>query len=150
MSGILASAQTSDVDTGTAKRTILQITAASNHRVTVKEISVSFQGTVNASEPILVQTLRQSDAGTGGDSLTPKKMNEADDETLQTTALEQIDSSEPTGTDEVLGEMVHPQGGYTWQAPFGGEIVVKGGDRLGVAVTSDEDIKAKARMIFEE
>jgi hypothetical protein len=49
-----------------------------------------------------------------------------------------------------MGEEVHPQCGYTWQAPFGGELVIKGGDRLGISVTAGADVNAKARMIFEE
>lgn len=150
MSGVLASVQTAEITTGVTKKTVLQLVAASNHRDKVKEISVSFKGTSGSATPVLVQVLRQSDAGTGGDALTPKKFNEGDDETLQTTALKDIDGGEPTGTDEVMGEEVHPQGGWTWQAPFGGEIIVKGGTRLGIAVTAAESQTVKARMVFEE
>lgn len=148
MAGILAVAQTAEVTSGVAKKTILQLVAAANHRVKVKEISVSFKGTSGSATPVLVQVLRQSDAGTMS-SLTPKKFNEADDETLQTTA-QHTASSEPTGTDEVMGEEIHPQGGWTWQAPFGGEIIVPGGDRLGIAVTAAESQTVKARAVFEE
>lgn len=148
MAGIKAVAQTGEIATGTAKKTLLQIVAASNHRTLVKEISVSFKGTANTAAPILVQVLRQTSAGTMT-AFTPQKMNEADDETLQTTAQHSA-TVEPDGTSEVMGEEVHPQGGYTWQAPFGGEIVIKGGARLGIAVTAGADVTAKARIIFEE
>ena len=148
MAGVLATAQTAEISTGTAKKTLLQLIAAANQRVKVKEISVSFKGTSSTAAPILVQVLRQSDAGTVS-SLTPQKMNEADDETLQTTAGHTA-TVEPTGTTEILGEEVHPQGGYTWQAPFGGEVIVKGGARLGIAVTAGADVSAKARVVFEE
>lgn len=150
MAGLLAAAQTAEITSGTSKKTILQVIAASNHRVKVKELSVSFKGTSGSATPVLVQVLRQSDAGTGGDALTPQKFNESDQETLQTTALKDIDSSEPTGTDEVMGEEVHPQGGWTWQAPFGGEIIIEGGNRLGIAVTAAESQTVKARAVFEE
>jgi hypothetical protein len=148
MAGVKAVAQTAEIATGTAKKTLLQLVAASNHRALVKEISVSFKGTSNTAAPILVQVLRQTDAGTMT-SLTPAKLNTADDETLQTTA-QHTATAEPTGTSEVMGEEVHPQGGYTWQAPFGGEIVVPGGGRIGIAVTAGADVSAKARIIFEE
>ncbi len=150
MAGILVSAQTAEVATTTSKKTLLQVLAAANHRVKVKEISISFDGISSVAAPIIVQVLRQTDAGTGGDSLTLQKMNESDQETLQTTALKDIDGGEPTGANEVLGEEVHPQGGYTWQAPFGGEIIIEGGDRLGVAVTAAVGVNAKIRMIVEE
>lgn len=148
MAGILASAQTGEVASGTSKKTIFQLVAAANHRVKIKEISVSFKGTSGSSTPVLVQVLRQSTAGTMS-ALMPKKFNEADDETLQTTG-QHTATVEPTGADEVMGEEIHPQGGWTWQAPFGGEIVVKGGDRLGIAVTAAESHTVKARAVFEE
>jgi hypothetical protein len=150
MAGILASVQTAEITSGVAKKTVLQLVAAANHRVKVKEISVSFKGTSGSATPVLVQVLRQSDAGTGGDALTAKEFDESIDETIQTTALKDIDGSEPTGTDEIMGEEIHPQGGWTWQAPFGGEIPVGGGNRLGIAVTAAESQTVKARMVFEE
>lgn len=148
MAGIRAVAQTAEVATGTAAKTLLQVVAVANHRVEVKEISVSFDGVSNTAQPIKVQVCRQSDAGTMS-ALTPRKLNESDDETIQTTAHHTA-TAEPTTGDEVLGEQVHPQGGYTWQAPFDGAITIKGGNRLGVIVTAAADVNAKARIVFEE
>ncbi|MFQ5410227.1 MAG: hypothetical protein ACE5FI_17590 [Anaerolineales bacterium] len=148
MAGILAVAQTAEVATGTAKKTLMQLVAAANHRVLIKEISISFDGTSNTAAPIIVQVLRQTTAGTMS-ALTPVAIDEAIDETLQTTA-QHTATVEPTGAIEVMGEQVHPQGGYTWQAPFGGEIVVIGGNRLGIAVTAGADVNAKVRVVFEE
>lgn len=148
MAGILATAQTPEITTGTGKITLLQLVAPANQRLRVKEISVSFKGVVNTDAPILVQVLRQTTAGTMT-ALTPQKMNENDGETLQATA-QHTASSEPTGSTEVMGEEVHPQGGFLWQAPFGGELIVKGGNRVGIAVTAGASTSAKARMIFEE
>ncbi len=148
MAGILAVAQTAEIATGTAKKTLLQLVAATNTRVKVKEISVSFKGIVSTDAPILVQVLRQTDAGTAS-ALTPRNMNEHDDETLQTTA-QHTATAEPTGAVEIMGEEVHPQGGFTWQAPFGGEITIIGGNRIGIAVTAGVGVSAKARIVFEE
>lgn len=150
MAGIRAVAQTAEVATGTSAKTILQLVAAANHRVVIKEWSVSFDGTSNTGDPIQVKLVRQSDAGTGGDALTPTKMDLDGDETLQTTAQKDVDGGEPTGSTVVSAEQVHPQGGYTWQAPFGGDIVVNGGDRLGIVVTAGADVNALARFVFEE
>ena len=150
MSGIRAVAQTAEVATGTSIKTIMQLSAAANHRVHVKEISISFDGISNTAAPILVQVIRQTDAGTMS-ALTINKVSESDQETLQTTATHTA-TAEPTGaaTTSVLSEQVHPQAGYTWQAPFGGDIVIEGGDRLGIAVTAGADVNAVARFIFEE
>jgi len=148
MAGVKAVAQTAAIATGTSKKTLVQIIAAANHRALVKEISISFDGVSNTAVPILVEVARQSDAGTMS-VLTPAKLNVDDSETLQTTATHTA-SAEPTEADVVMAENVHPQGGYTWQAPFGGEIVISGGDRLGVAVTADAGVNAVARIAFEE
>jgi len=148
MAGIRAVAVTGEVATGTSQKTLLQIVAASNHRVLISEIAISFRGTSNTAEPIEVEIARQTTAGTMS-ALTPEKMNESDQETLQTTA-QHTATVEPTTGNTVLRENVHPQGGYTWQAPFGGELVVEGGNRLGVMVTAGADVNATTRAIFEE
>lgn len=151
MSGVKFAVQTSEFTTGTVKLTVLQILAAANHRCTVKEWGVSFDGVSNTDAPILVGVERQSDGGTGGDVITGKKMNDADDEVIQTTALENIDASTaPTTTHELVGEQVHPQAGYTWQAPYGNEIIVEAGGRLAIVVTAGVAVNVKAHFICEE
>lgn len=148
MAGVSFAAVTPEIATGTSLITLLQIVAAANQRVKVRELSVSFTGVTNTSLPILVKIVRQTTAGTMS-ALTPKKWNESDGETLQTTAQSSA-TSEPTTTDVIMAEEVHPQGGYTWQAPFGGEITVKGGNRLGISVTAAASVNAVARVVGEE
>ena len=148
MAGILIAAITAKIATGTAVKTLLQIVAAANHRVLLSEISISFDGVTNTAVPILVQVVRQSTAGTMS-ALTLNKIDEDVSETLQTTALHTA-TVEPTTGVEVMAEQVHPQAGYTWQAPFGKVIVINGGDRLGLLVTAAADVNALARMYIEE
>ena len=148
MAGIKAFAQTGEVATGTSKKTILQIVAASNHRVLVKEFQISFKGVTNTDAPILVEVTRQSDAGTMS-SLTLVKADESTDETLQTTA-QHTATVEPTETAVVKSFEVHPQGSYTWQATFGDELMVKGGTRLAIAVTAGVTVNCVASMYIEE
>ncbi len=135
-------------DTGTTRKTLVQIEAAANHRVLVHEIAVSFQGVVVTDAPNEVSILRQSSAGTM-DPLTLAKHDDGYDETLQTTGLQNA-SAEPTEGSGIITQFVHPQAGYTWQAPFGKELVVKGGTRLGVEVFAGVDYKALVRMFCEE
>ena len=131
---------------------VLQLLAAANHRVLVKEFSISFQGISNTAAPILVEVERHLDAGDDGDALTLAKLNSADDETLQASAQENLDGTSPPSISGValFSELVHPQGGFNWQAPFGGEIVVPGGGRLGILVTAGAAVDCVARMVAEE
>jgi hypothetical protein len=139
---------TGQVTTGTSAKTIIQIVAAANHKVKIDEISISFNGVSNTAEPIKVDVLRQSTAGTMS-SLTLVKDPDDWGETIQTTA-QHTATAEPTAGDVLMSEHVHPQQGYTWQAPFGREIVVGGGDRIGVRVTAAASVSAIARVSGEE
>ena len=151
MAGLRWVAQTTKIPTGTSRKTLLQILAPANQRLKIDEIDVSFEGVNNVAVPILVEIFRQTNAGDGGDVITAKKMDPGYDEAIQTTVLEDLDGSfQPGDGDEVQGEMVHAQGGYTWQAGFGKEIIVPGGGRLGLIVTAGAGVNAKARFYGEE
>ena len=130
-------------------RTVLQLVAASNHRVKVPEWGVSFDGASNTAVPVLVELVRQSSAGSGSGAITLSKADESTDETLQTTSIDGC-TSEPTGTEVVHAELVHPQAGYTWQSQFGGELLIKGGTRLGIRCTAPAGVNVKARFTLEE
>jgi len=147
--GIAAKATDEDLAAATAE-TVLQLVAAANHRVLVVEWGISFDGTVNTNEPVTVELLLQTNAGTSS-SLTVQKMNEGDNETLQTTALQDF-AAEPTGTTIVAPPvLVHPQGGYTWQAGgFVLPIPIIGGSRLGMRCTAPDAVNCRPYMIFEE
>src|SRR5439155_3379962 len=105
-------------------------------------------GISNTATPILVQVMRQPTAGTMS-SLTPVKDPDDTDETLQTTA-QHTATAEPTASDVLFREEVHPQTGYTWQAPFGRQIKIGGGDRLGIEVLAGADVSATVRVCGEE
>jgi hypothetical protein len=149
MAGLKWVAQTAEIATGVTKITLLQVLAPTNQRLLAKEISISFDGTLNTNAPIIVEVLRQSTAGTAGTVHTLVKLNSAA-ETIQTTALRNISGTQPTDTAEVMGENVHPQGGFTWQSRFGDDIEIAGGTRLGIAVTAAVSVNAKVRMVVEE
>ena len=135
--------------TTTSTKTLAQVVAATNQRVKVKEISISFQGTNVTAAPIEVDILRQTTAGTMSAN-TPSKVNSSDSETLQTTAQENA-TAEPTAGAVLYTEFVHPQTGFLWQAPFGGEFIVPGGTRLGVrVVTPGASVNFACRMVCEE
>jgi hypothetical protein len=150
MAGVRFKARTDPIATGTSAKTLLQLVAAGNHGILIEEISVSFRGTSNTAEPIRVDVLRQTSAGTmGTSSSTIVKDPDDSDETLQTTRQDTA-SAEPTAGDILLSEAVHPQQGYTWTFPFHARLKVGGGDRLGIRVTAAADVNAMVRVTGEE
>ena len=115
MAGLLLHAVTGQVPTGTALKTILQVKAPQNQRLIVKEWSVSFEGTSNTAAPIQVDLVHQNTAGTMGGSITPKKNNWGDNETIQSSAqtgnTSGTNGAEPTAVETLMSELVHPQTG---------------------------------------
>jgi len=138
----------SDVATGTAVKTLLQVVAAANHAIKITEYGISFNGVNNTHEPILVELLRQTTAGTMS-ALTPVKADDSGADTFDTTA-QHTATAEPTGGDVIRSHYVHPQTGLV--VPVGDEapIVVGAGDRVGLRVTAANDVKAAPHICFEE
>lgn len=128
-------------------KTVAQIVAASNHRVLIPEFEVSFDGTTNTAVPVLVELVKQSDAGTSS-ALTPVKIGDWQ-ETMQTTARHTA-TAEPTTTDVIKSFLVHPQQGEAWQAPFGAPLPVPGGTRLGWRITAPAVVNVRVNVLFEE
>lgn len=149
MSGVRFSVNSGNIATGTpGPTTMLQVVAAANHRVKVNEIGVSFEGIDPEGQPILVEILRQTTAGTSS-AATPVKINPADDETLQVTAIKAA-TVEPTAGDVLDMMLIHPQTGRDWQAVFAGEFIVPGGTRLGVRVSAAASVNGVATIKGEE
>jgi hypothetical protein len=128
MSRVKFRAATGQVSTTTGLRTILQLVAAANHRLSNVFFSISFEGISSTDPPIEVRVLRQTTAGTMS-ALTPIKDESTDDETLQVTA-QHTATVEPTAGDVLYRQFVHPQNGARELGPF----TVPGGTRLGLDV----------------
>lgn len=145
-------AVTAPITTGTTIKTLLQLVAAANHAVKIDEISISFNGASNIAVPILVEVIVQTSAGTMS-ALTLRKDPSDWGETIQTTGLHTA-TAEPTDSGAVLlSEHVHPQQGWTWQAPFGREIKIAAAGaagRLGIRVTAAASVSAIVRVAGEE
>jgi len=148
MAGVKFCATTAEIATGTSAKTVLQLVAASNHRVLISRLGIYFDGTSATAEPIQVRILRQTTAGTMS-SLALVKLNSADDETLQTTA-QHTATVEPTAGDVLSVAEVHPQGGYEVIFPQGWEIIMPGGTRLGVEVTAPAAVNTRVVAWGEE
>ena len=95
MSAVRWTVNTGNVATTLSRRTMLQVTAAANHRLKVTTVGIFFEGVSNTAKPIDVRILRQTDAGTPVATPTVQKLNPGDGETLQVSAGADY-SAEPT------------------------------------------------------
>jgi hypothetical protein len=132
---------------GVAK-TVLQIVAAANHRVRVERWGVFFDGVSVTAEPVQVRVLRQTTAGTMSAN-TPKKLDDSIADSVLTTAQDNA-TVEPTAGDVLDVVEVHPQNGYEIIFPPGQEIIVGGGDRLGIECTAPAAVNVRAKIVAEE
>lgn len=130
-----------------AAKTVLQVAAAANHPIAVKGVSASFDGTSASAEPIQVDLLRQTTAGTMSAGTPVEETNTGT--TLQTTS--QINATvEPTAGNVLRRWEVHPQSGIMEKFTIEDEIIVAGGGRLGLRVTAPAAVNVLASISFEE
>jgi len=137
-----------DVSVGTGAVTVLQVIAATGVRVKILAWGIYFNGTNATGEPALVRLLRQTTAGSSG--VAESEVRKVDDDiayTITTTALRGIPTAPTTG-DMLKTLRVHPQNGYEWTAPFGGEIMIGSGDRVGIEATAIGATLDKTRAFF--
>lgn len=137
-----------EIATGTAAKTLIQLVAPTNHKVVLEGFGVSFDGVSSTAAPIQVVLIFQTSAGTMT-SGTPVKSDGGTAETLLTTSNHTA-TAEPTDDSEVIRRWnVHPQGGIDITFDLD-EIILGGGDRLGLVVTAAATVNANAYMKFEE
>lgn len=128
--------------------TVLQLVAATNHRIKLLGFSVAFDGASTTAVPVLVELVRQSTAGTSS-ACTPTKRDDSIADTLLTTARQQC-TVEPTTGDIMEEWLVHPQQGIVIMYPLGMEPICGGGDRIGIRATAPAVVNCRVAMIFEE
>lgn len=146
MAGRNGIALVQDVSTGTDPLTLIQLVAATNHAIAITELCVGFAGQNPTHKPILVELLRQTTAGTGS-SLTLRKTDDSIADTFDTTGQHAF-SAEPSAGEILRSFRVHPQ--LSLPYPFAEPIIVGAGDRIGLRVTAENDVKAEAHLCFEE
>lgn len=157
MAGLFCYAKSSEITLGSGSgwKTLLQITAPTNQRVNVLSWGVYCRGTTNSAKPMLVRLIRCSDAGSGGNSITPQKRNTTFTETIQTTALGGTwSTTEPSTTGGSLDEKaVHPQAGVETPAYERRQWQIAGGERVAVQANNeggDSSLPVEADLGFEE
>ncbi len=123
---------------------------ASTKPLRIKEIGISFNGTDSTKEPIQLDILRQTSAGTSS-SLTLVE-NQEIGETALATALQTF-SAEPSAGDILRSWYISPAG-TTWafQWPMGDEIIVGPSGRLGIRAITASGVTPKVLpyIVFDE
>lgn len=149
MAAFQGTASTAEIALSAATaKTVLQLVAATNHRVKLLGWGVFFDGTSTTAEPVQIRLLRQTTAGTMT-ALTPTKRDDSIADTLLTTA-QHTATAEPTAGDVLDALECHPQQGFKEWYPMGAEVIIGGGDRLGLEVTAPATVNCRAAMTFEE
>ena len=141
-------AKLTGVATGTSAKTLIQLAAATNHAIEIVEVGIGFHGTSNTEEPILVELLRQTDAGT----MSALTINSADDsggDTFDTSAYHTA-TVEPSAGTVLRAWTVHPQTGFVYQAHDKAPIIVGAGDRIGLRATSADGADSDSYICFVE
>jgi len=133
-----------------ATETIVQIVAATNHRVKVVAWGVYFAGTSVTAQPVQATLQKQTSAGTSS-ALTVEQWQAPDDDTFDTAALQDF-TAEPTKSGWEHPTRVHPQAGYEIWFPEGKEPTIEAGGRAGVEVITPAGVNPNctAFIVFEE
>jgi len=129
-------------------KTLLTIVAPSNIRVLLKGIEIFFKGTSSTDTPVKVDIFRFSTDGTGT-SQNFYVNDENAGETVQTTGKNNY-SAEPTLGNIIKTWEIHPQTGLVVYFPPGEEIVIKGGNKLGIRATPTQSETVSLNGYLEE
>lgn len=134
--------------TAAAAKTIIQLVPATNVDIAMRGFSVSFDGVSATAEPVQVDLVVQTSAGTMT-AATPVRERVGDTGTIQTAAQKNA-TAEPTTTDVLRRYNIHPQTGREIRFGLDDEIVVKGGQRLGLRCTAPATVNVVGHMALEE
>ena len=149
MAGFIGKAITNEIAlTAATEKTVLQLIAPSNHRLKILGWGVHFDGVSVTEAPVVVKFERQTDAGTMT-ALTLVKNDDSLAESLQATA-QHTATAEPTSGNLLEQKNVHPQTGFEKLYPLGQEIMVGGGDRVGITCTAPAAVNVIAEITYEE
>lgn len=150
MAGIKAVVTTTSTEialSAATAKTVLQLIAPANQRLLVKGLGVFFDGTEPLNQPVEIYLVKQSTAGTMT-AATPVRETPGN-ETVQATAAINA-TAEPTTASTLRRLECHPQSGYEVLLPLGEEIVVAGGERLGLICNAPQAVNCHAYARWEE
>lgn len=138
MAGLIWTANSGEVTLSAATaKTVLQVKAPSNQRVTLKTLSILGKQSAGGTDAVCKVRITRSTANFGtGTAATPGKTDTAWAETIQSTVAGNFTVEPTSPTDTGLWYEVQPQSGLIVPFPPGQEPRIPGGAALNVEITS--------------
>jgi hypothetical protein len=141
-----------EISVTSTPKTVLTLKAPATQRLKIKGFEVCGKGTSNTDTPVKVELgLITSDGQTGtATAVTPNPLDGDLSETPQGTYFKNY-GTEPNTYGNILRTWeVHPQTGLFLYFPLHDEIKLKGGQELGVRLTSNQAETMSLVAIVEE
>lgn len=132
----------------TVAKTIIEVTAAANHRALIEQIGFFFDGVTVGDEPVVVELIRIGTTGTGSAG-TPVLRDPDMSETLQVDFKYDM-SAEPTGITVLKRWNIHPQSGYEIILPLTAPIPVPGSGLIGIRCTAPDVVNVIVNVEGQE
>jgi hypothetical protein len=131
-------------------KTFFTVKAPANQRLKIKGFEIFGKGTSNTDTPVKVEVSKVTADAVGGTS-TPT-VSAADTELAETAQATYKTgyASEPTYGNIFRTWEIHPQTGLVYYFPLHDEIRVKGGDEIGVRMTSNQAETMSLVALVEE
>lgn len=130
--------------------TFLTLKAPANQRVKLKGVEIMGKGTSNTDTPVKVEIGKISADAVGGTATPTTSANDTENgETAQGT-YKKTYASEPTYGNIFRTWEIHPQTGLIVYFPLHDEIKLKGGDEIGIRMTSNQAETVSLVAIVEE
>lgn len=131
-------------------KTVVQLVTPANIGVAVRGFQVSFDGTSGSAEPVLVELLTQTTAGTMTAG-TPSHDDTRNPLTIQSTSQKNA-TVEPTASTVRKRLEVHPQTGLEQRFWLDEEFVIGGtsAQRFGLRCTAPANVNVVGELYCEE
>lgn len=128
--------------------TLVQVLTGANNQALLTEFGISFNGIDSVAEPIEVQLVVQTSAGTAS-VLSPVLVERPNSGSIQTSAQDTF-TAEPTTTDILHRVFVHPQSGYVYTVPDPQAFKLPGGLRLAVRIVTPASVGTLSALAYIE
>ena len=130
-------------------KTVIQLKAPTNQRLKILGYGFFFNGTTNAGQPVQLRAGRATATFGTFTAATPQPEEEGLTETPQAAAGINA-SAEPTYTQILQTETIHPQLSYVYQYDQGKELTVKGGSSINFEMTAAAGVNVSGWVKYEE
>lgn len=130
-------------------KTVIHLTAGTNHRVLIYRMGFYFDGQTVGNEPVFIEWSLTPSGGSGSTAGTPQKVDPDDSETLQVDFVYNY-TSEPSYGNIDARWYVHPQVYYELPLPVHKPIIIRGGNDGYLRFTAPDAVNVTVNIEGEE